>query len=242
MIIIQKVIEESLRRYPGDGYLRYHARRYSDILCLLEKKYVKGWRVLDIGRSKLTEIVNEYFGCKVDTLGLESDGTVPSGKNYRFDLNKTQNQQDWRNDIGAYDIIIFTEVIEHIYTSPKIVLSFLHSIMTHSGYLILQTPNAVALHKRIQMLLGNNPFEKIRENNTNPGHYREYTKKEIFDYATATGFAVDIFCYGNYFDYRYISHVNNDCQKNNYLALINYFYSILPGSLKPGLTFVLKKI
>jgi hypothetical protein len=43
----------------------------------------------------------------------------------------------------------------------------------------LGTPNAVALEKRIKLVTGYNPYELIRLNKDNPGHFREYTVREL---------------------------------------------------------------
>jgi hypothetical protein len=90
-----------------------------------------------------------------------------------------------------YDLIVFAETIEHLYTSPKLILNFLRNFMrTESGVLIIQTPNAVSLSKRREMLRGINPFELIRENRYNPGHFREYTMEELIGYGTQAGLKV----------------------------------------------------
>ena len=47
------------------------------------------------------------------------------------------------------------------------------------GHLILQTPNATALAKRIRMLFGRNPYDPIREESGNPGHFHEHTVDEL---------------------------------------------------------------
>lgn len=86
-------------------------------------------------------------------------------------------------------------------------------------------------------------YEKIRENNKDPGHFREYTKQEIIDYSENTGFQSKKFVYGNYFDYCYRSVPNSseDITYNLKLKVVNYLYHLCPGSYKPGLTFVLTK-
>jgi len=236
-----EIIDDYIRRFPHDGYLRYHAPRYATLLRLIKNDYKNGERVLDIGRGRLTEIISDSLKAPVDTLGFQPDSDTTSGRHYHYDLNNCQTLQSWRRDIGHYDVIIFAEVIEHLYTSPNLVLSFINSITSEGGRVFLQTPNAVALHKRLTMLIGKNPYETIREDNFNPGHFREYTKKELLKYSNNTGFQVKKSMYGNYFDYRFLSHASNPMSYKPQLKIFNYLYSLCPRSFKPGITLVLVK-
>ena len=187
-------------------------------------------------------MIASSLNTSVDTLGFPQDEDTDLGKHYHFNLNDSQEPNLWRKDLEPYDLIIFAEVIEHLYTSPNFVLSFLNSITSVGGRIILQTPNAVALHKRIKILLGKHPYEKIREDNTDPGHFREYTKQELIDYSENTGFKLQNLLYGNYFDYRYRELPDRpDMKYEPKLKLINDFYSLCPASYKPGLTCVLVK-
>ena len=238
-----KIIKDYMKRFPDNGYLRYHAPRYSNLLNIINKEYKQGERILDVGRSMLTEMISDSLETSVDTLGFPPDSNTASGRHWHFNLNDCQNMKLWRKDIESYDLIIFAEVIEHLYTSPNFVLSFLNSITSQGGRIILQTPNAVALHKRLKILIGKNPYEKIREDNSDPGHFREYTKQEIIEYSENTGFRLKKFLYGNYFDYRYrrLSHSSDNMTYDPKLKFVNYLYYLCPGSYKPGLTFVLSK-
>jgi hypothetical protein len=82
-------------------------------------------------------------------------------------------------------------VIEHLYTAPELVLAFVKRLLKPGGFLVVQTPNAVALEKRVVMLRGANPFEMIRPSRDNPGHFREYTIHELRALAARVGLEVD---------------------------------------------------
>ena len=57
---------------------------------------------------------------------------------------------------------------------------FLKNLLTENGILLVTTPNAATIMKRLILLLkGKNPYEKIRCIAENPGHYREYTMNEL---------------------------------------------------------------
>ena len=50
---------------------------------------------------------------------------------------------------------------------------------------MVSTPNALWLKHRIKLLMGRHPYELIREDKGNPGHFREYTAGELGDIARA---------------------------------------------------------
>ena len=67
------------------------------------------------------------------------------------------------------------------------------------GFVILQTPNAAALHKRLALLRGRNPVEAPRTSLENPGHLHEYTLSELRDQVNAGGLTIDWLRVENYF-------------------------------------------
>ena len=151
-------------------------------------------RILDIGNSSQTLLFSKAISnAQVDTLGY-FDVRYPideSSHHYEYDLNDSIDEEAWiLPENGTYDIISFLEVIEHLYTSPIPVLGMLREFLSDDGFLVIQTPNAAALWKRVLLLKGRNPYELIRLSRTAPGHFREYTVKELKDYAAQTGFEV----------------------------------------------------
>ena len=149
-------------------------------------------KVLDIGSSMFTLRLADLFD-DVSTLGLadarELICAMPDKiRHIAFDLNDSREKGRWI-ELPKFDLIVFAEVIEHLPTAPQQVLRFLASGLSPRGFLVVQTPNAVSLDKRIKMLAGINPYEMIREEWTNPGHFREYTRSELVSLAKESGFA-----------------------------------------------------
>jgi SAM-dependent methyltransferase len=231
-------------RFPGDAQVGYHAPRYAFLLDQLAR-YVEDpeVRVLDVGRSALTDLIAERFRLPVDSLGFAPDGPTPTGRHYQFDLNQSQDQASWRRDLPVYDVVVLAEVIEHLYTSPSRVLAFLGSLIKPGGRLVVQTPNAAVLGKRIRLLLGRNPYEPIREDRARPGHFREYTDGELRGYLAAAHFAVEACYFRGYFDLRYQDRLTPGRPRGRQWPwrLRTWIYRILPPRLRPGITLIARR-
>ncbi|HEY7095624.1 MAG TPA: class I SAM-dependent methyltransferase [Terriglobales bacterium] len=184
-------------------YARYHYKRYSYLIALVhdllpERKS----RILDVGRGLFTNILAAEYP-NVTTLGFASAiSAMPMVPKHIphivFDLNGAQHKSNWTT-LPQFDLIVFAEVIEHLYTAPELVMSMLSSSLAQDGYCIVQTPNAVALHKRVLSVCGRNPYERIRLDNSEPGHFREYTKHELVAIGRYAGLTVVRHEYKNYF-------------------------------------------
>jgi len=238
MVNVTGPIERLRQERPSDLYLAFHAPRYKMLLEVLAPHVTPGTRVLDIGRSTLSVLLSQQFGAKVDTLGFAADQPTDIGNHWKFDLNDSQFSERWRTDLGPYDVIVMAEVIEHIHTSPSLVLRFLKSLLTESGVIVVQTPNAAALHKRVKLLLGRNPYDLIVEDISDPLHFREYTKAELIRYLRGAGFDILKFASGNYFDYRYPTGSRPHRPLLARIGAINLLYRFMPPVLKPGYTVV----
>ena len=192
MKLIKNIKEIELNEEQS-RYFDVHKKRYEILLSIvdeLKENKKTPCRILDIGPSFFTKILNDnYPDDEIVSLGLSGDeskgGHLPSFdylKNMEFinfDLNKAHNINLWPEIKNKFDIIIIAEVIEHLHIAPEYVLRFLKNILDDKGSIILQTPNAASLIKRVWMISGKNPYELIRENFNNPGHFREYTLREI---------------------------------------------------------------
>jgi SAM-dependent methyltransferase len=229
----------------GDrGYAAYHAPRYAVALELLERfGLAAGSAVLDVGASRLTGLLREHFGAAVDTLGFGADRQDPEGRHFELDLNRTTSREGWRQDLPAYDVVVLAEVLEHLHAAPEHVLGFLATLLKEGGLLLLQTPNAAALPKRIKLLLGRNPYERIRLDPQNPGHFREYTVRELTAIAGTAGFRVEALRRGFYFDARFAHGPGGEPRPGGrgVGAVKNVLYRCLPGAFAEGITLVLRR-
>jgi hypothetical protein len=175
--------------------------------------------------------MRQWPNVRVDTLGFD-DPRFPRGdaeEHFEFDLNDAQYMDRWLN-VAPHDIVVMAEVIEHLYTAPKLVLACVASWLRPGGYVIVQTPNAVSLRRRLKLLAGRHPYEMIRDTRTNPGHFREYTVDELSQAAEFAGLSTEEVTLHNYFGHEGLlgRAYNASC-------------SILPRSLHDGITISFRK-
>lgn len=182
--------EESRR-----NYLSIHQPRFAEIMRLC-RRYVPDpfARVLDVGRSELTAYLSGFYS-NVHTLGFDpgaDDGghremnAMAAVPHVTFDLLRSDRVSEWP-DCGRFDLIVFSEVIEHLSIAPEYTLALLHALLSEKGVLICTTPNAAEIAKRLRLLAGRNPYERLRLYAFNPGHIREYTGPELRAIAESVG-------------------------------------------------------
>jgi SAM-dependent methyltransferase len=157
----------------------------------------KSVNIMDVGPSFFTEILQLNLpDDKIYTLGFDHPDSrgghfpafieIDKSKFYAFDLNNAAFRDKWISPKNI-DIVVMGEVLEHLYTSPVHIFRFLKSMLAPGGYIVLGTPNAVSVQRRLAMFLGRNPYELIRETRDNPGHFREYTVPELKQLGTEAG-------------------------------------------------------
>jgi SAM-dependent methyltransferase len=207
-------------------YLRTHSRRYELLLDLVAELAPE--LILVVGPSYDAVLLRETLpAATVNTLGWH-DHRFPlreSERHTQLDLNS-----DDRPDLEPHDLVICAEVIEHLHVAPVPVLRFLATGLRPDGHLVLQTPNATALPKRVRLLLGRNPYDPIRETAFNPGHFHEYTADELCGEVATAGLDVVRVLTANYFDH--------GSRKNRaYRALER----VLPPTFREGITVVARR-
>jgi len=217
------------------AYLNTHAKRFELVLKHINQSSHQ--QVLDIGPSFLSILLKEKYQNNLTLLGfsdLESTGGhLPDIEILKQNNLIVQDLNFWKVDKNShpkYDLIICAEVMEHLYSSPVILLQNFYNSLKSNGVLMIQTPNAVALKNRIKLLFGKNPYDIPRENVKNPGHFREYTVKELADIAQKAGFELQEIITDEYFE-------NPSIKSKIYRSL----KTIIPASLKSGITIILKK-
>ncbi len=189
----------------------------------------RGPRILDVGAVFEAELLRAYLpDAKIDTLGFEHVLFPPreGERHVEFNLNDVDDPPD----AGEHDVALMCEVIEHLYVPPERVLACVGAAVRPGGALVLQTVNAVALHKRLRMLAGRNPFEPIRDSVANPGHFHEYAVPELVAAARSAGWEPLEVDTRNYFRRTGVSG-----------RLYGAVGRILPPGLRHGITLCLER-
>ncbi len=191
-------------------YLDLHARRYAVLLgavreCVATLPPREGpVRILDVGPALQTALLRRAFGeATVDTLGFRNPLARPreGERHFDVDLNLLAGSEH-RAEVPEHDIVVLAEVLEHLATPPSAVFEAIAGWTAHPGWLVVQTPNALALHKRLRALAGRSPLGEagdVRAGSHSEAHFREYTLDELDELAEATGFEVARATVANHF-------------------------------------------
>jgi SAM-dependent methyltransferase len=205
---------------PEEVYRRTHERRYELLLELV--RGLSPARILVVGPSHESALLRAV--APVDTFGWGDDRfpRVEGEGHYEHDLNDPAYPE-----LGGYDVVVCAEVVEHLHVSAESVLRALGAALVPAGRLVLQTPNATSLPKRLRMLVGRNPSEPIRDEPRNPGHFHEYTLRELRQAAAAAGLEIERVVTANYFDH--------GSPQNRLFRAVD---RVLPLTLREGITVV----
>lgn len=212
-------------------YHHYHKNRLKFAWDIIEK--VDPSSTLEVGPWTLTYWLRKN-GRLVDTVGSAQPEMTPGFKeiHYETNLRNLNHRLGWftKRCDKRYELVIACEVIEHLPVDMTTVFEYLKSAMKPGGYLLIQTPNAVALKKRFAMIAGRNPFDLIREENAEFNHIREFTLDELVTIGKAAGLRAVFTSRKNYFAY------DHSWKAKLYKA----FDLLFPGSCKDGITILFR--
>ena len=228
-MLLAKKISDDFPEESKDEYFNYHIKRYMFLIKIL-RKYSghfpkRKLRLLAISPSYELELIKKYCGnLDISSLGLDTR-FLTKEKRTVYDLNKIKNRESWPR-LGKFDFVLMCEVIEHLELNAVDALNFLRNFLGNGGYLIVQTPNALCLDRRLQILFGANYYFIMEKLKKGSGHLKEYTIKEMEDSGNKAGLHADRFYIKNYF------------RSNSRIKLIK---DILPGAFRDGMTIIYKK-
>ncbi len=179
-------------------YLKQQSKRLAYAVNLVQEFCMEygARKVLDVGPHFLTRCIRELVSpqVSVSTLGYEYPKLVPlclMEEHQPYDLIECARKKPVSFKKAPFDLIVFCEIIEHIPISPNLPLQLLRSLLKdRDGGLLIQTPNAVAIGKRMQMLFGRNPFEIPGTDLQFKEHLREYTMTEVERFGRSLGLSL----------------------------------------------------
>ena len=186
-------------------YLKQHRYRLNEIFLSLpySKDQVK---ILDIGTTPFTFFIKKFYKhydiSTIDITNLMKERCEKNSITYRR-CNLMMDKIPFEND--SFDVVIFTEVFEHLFVEPSKVFNELSRILKKNGILIFGTPNYASLINRIKLLFGINPQAPM-ENMAKTewvhghGHVREYTMRECISILRNNGFLIKEASFKSYWD------------------------------------------
>jgi SAM-dependent methyltransferase len=254
---IQSLYKHDFSKHDYDKYyfgIRYLGNRY--LLSKLAELNLKGKRILDIGSGRL--ILSSYLSSSGSSLvafdlpKVFDDKCVKErAKSYSIDLvsSKIESGRKFRLPFknSSFEIVLMTEVFEHLNFSPVFVLNEIRRVLKDKGYFILTTPNVHSFENKIRFFLNKNiygNFEKYLIGSPFDYHWREFEKRELFyvlkqcDFRVMKSYYCNDILYNKYNSYLY----KNLSQKiKAYLKKILYMLSSLfPGLKKQIIIFAIR--
>lgn len=80
---------------------------------------------------------------------------------------------------GAFDTVVFCEVLEHMTNDPMAAIREIHRVLVPGGTLVLTTPNAARLENVVAFIEGRNIYDPYSAYGPYGRHNREYTRHEL---------------------------------------------------------------
>jgi 2-polyprenyl-6-hydroxyphenyl methylase/3-demethylubiquinone-9 3-methyltransferase len=195
-----KAMEDSARASPNVQDLSYfntHRNRYLRTLSRICALQPPGARVLDVG-SHLLHLTGALSLLGFQTYGMDVP-VFSQNENMRsradrygirnFPVDTFQDGAFLAGMEESFDLIVFTEIMEHITFNPVLFWRRIHQLLKVGGAIYITTPNALtpwkilATIKNAVTLRGTGlPVHRIFDTITYGHHWKEYTGREIRRY------------------------------------------------------------
>ena len=115
-------------------------------------------------------------------------GPEYADSDHRIRLNLNTGDLSPLNATAPYNLIVFTEVLEHLSVSPVLLLRQLVALLATNGVLYLTTPNFFRVENLAKIRRRQNPLPMYPADNTNRHHHtREYAMAELLAVMTEAG-------------------------------------------------------
>ncbi len=167
------------------------------------KKIVKGipsseerLKILDIGTTPFTFFIKRLYP-HYDIATIDLTDLMKQRCEARDIMFKKCNLEKDHIPFedNYFDVVIFTEVLEHLLVPPTVVLREILRVLSVGGKLIFSVPNFATLLNRMKLLFGITPMAPA-DNQMKQGwvhghgHAREYTMKELLSILTGCNFTI----------------------------------------------------
>lgn len=182
------------------NYFAEQQGRYRFTLHYLKEKTRPGQILLDVGSHAL------HFGMVARSLELEVWGAdierfacdpVIQKRQTRFGIRDIRvcdlSRVDLPYEDAFFDVLSFSETLEHLNFNPLPVIMEFHRVLKPGGLVVVTTPNALRLGKRLSFLAGRSVFadlETLCKGDAYSVHFREYSLRELCNLLEWGGFVI----------------------------------------------------
>lgn len=163
-----------------DYYSQVRPRIWRSFEHILRLDLPRNPKVVDIGGGILGVMLHRLLGAEVVVLDV-SHQAEEDLREIGIDFELGDIYRDILPAGREADLVVFTEVIEHIPEPPYIVLRRLEKLVRPGGYLFLTTPNGHRFRNLLYMAAGKEilGFYRLPEPGQALGHQHEYTMKQM---------------------------------------------------------------
>ncbi len=233
--VLLEQIKKSIKSKQELEYFYIHQDRYKFVLeKILKLNLPKGSKVLDIGCFP----PHIFHGLEV--LGFEVWGIASKHEPVKLKNVVSLNIESDKIYLkeSYFDLILFSEVIEHLIVSPKIYLPKLKKLLKNEGQIFITTPNGAHLKNRMKLLLGKSPSfgigqlyqTKLGDDSIYYRHNREFTGSEVKQIMKDNGFKIRNFeFFAAYSPFR--KNLNRD-PVTGIVKLVGYLITVMFPGLK----------
>jgi SAM-dependent methyltransferase len=184
--------------------LRKSRTRFRDTLRLIrpELENPGSRRFLDVGGGQVAWLVAPCFPGR--TFAADLSGVFAAESERLGVPMRVWNiiDGDAPFEAASFDLVAFTEVLEHLPPPPFPYLRRIGRLVRPGGVLLFSVPNLAAFWKRWKFLLfGRSPLklgERYHDRAGIPDHIREYTVAEVRHLLAACGFEIERLRTGDY--------------------------------------------
>jgi len=193
-------VAEDIRETGNENDIRYfaeHRARYLRTLARIRAMSPPAGRMLDVGShflhqtAALSRLGYEAHGMDVSVF---SESGLARGRADRFgvrnhSVDAFQNGAFLPGMDGEFDLVVFTEIMEHITFNPVLFWRRIYQLLKVGGAIYITTPNALTLWKILAVIKNaltlrgaGLPMHRIFDTVTYGHHWKEYTGREMRGY------------------------------------------------------------
>lgn len=175
--------------YPAD-HLQFHKRRFAELLGAASY-FTEGRRrprILDVGNTQNIAWYKALIP-NVDLVAADRpDGPQYADADHRIGIDLNTGDLGPLMTHAPYDLVVFTEVLEHLSVNPIVLLRQLIATLADDGVLYLTTPNIFRAENLGRIARRENPLQVYPVDNSDRHHHtREYAMSELLSFITEAG-------------------------------------------------------